>query len=72
MSNNKRRLAVAALIILPGITLFTGYGLGRYEAAVDERNYLQRTLGCEPGLISGPCVEDAVKAERERCEGESR
>lgn len=60
MKRQIRNVAIALLIIAAVIVV---WGSGYRTGQVDERAF---TLGCEPGLVSGPCVEDAKQAEYTR------
>lgn len=60
MKRTIRNIAVALLVI--GV-LIAVWQSGYYAGQNDERAF---TLGCEPGLVSGPCVEDARQAEYTR------
>jgi hypothetical protein len=51
----KDMLPMALVMILATVFWLSGY----YAGQNDERAF---TLGCEPGLVSGPCVEDAQNA----------
>jgi hypothetical protein len=52
-------LVVITVMALSTIVWYVGYYAGRNDARAF-------TLGCEPGLISSPCVKDAQTAEYNR------